>query len=246
MTSYGPGVDRSCALGLIGAACALHSLGLSVANSGNVSMRYDQGFLITPSAVLYEQLAPQDIVYVSLEGNSRRDKQEPLILAGKCEPSSEWRIHRDIYRVRAEAGAIVHAHSRYCTALSCLRQQIPAFHYMVAKAGGDSIRCARYATFGTQALSDAVVAALDERKACLMANHGMLALGADLQAALLLAQETESLAAQYCTALSFGAALGVKPVLIAADEMARVVGKFAGYGQLTNGQQTNGRQTEEK
>jgi L-fuculose-phosphate aldolase len=120
----------------------------------------------------------------------------------------------------------VHTHSHFCSALACLRRDIPAFHYMVAKAGGDSIRCSAYATFGTQALSDAVVTALADRSACLMANHGMIALGGDLQAALLLAQEVESLAGQYCQALQLG-----QPVLLDAAEMVRVAQQFESYGQ---------------
>lgn len=216
------GIDRTAALDLIGTACALHTQRLTVANSGNVSLRYENGFLITPSGVLYEQLAPQDIVHVALPGEADRAK----VLAGSRTPSSEWRFHRDIYLARPEAGAIVHTHSHFCSALACLRRDIPAFHYMVAKAGGDSIRCSGYATFGTQALSDAVVKALEGRSACLMANHGMVALGSGLQAALLLAQEVESLAGQYCEALKLG-----QPVLLDAAEMARVAQQFAGYGQ---------------
>lgn len=216
------GIDRAAALDLIGTACTLHTQRLTVANSGNVSLRYENGFLITPSGVLYEQLAPLDIVHLALDGGG----DVPTVLAGTRIPSSEWRFHRDIYRARPEVGAIVHTHSHFCSALACLRRDIPAFHYMVAKAGGDSIRCSAYATFGTQALSDAVVTALADRSACLMANHGMIALGGDLQAALLLAQEVESLAGQYCQALQLG-----QPVLLDAAEMARVALQFAGYGQ---------------
>jgi L-fuculose-phosphate aldolase len=216
-------IDRASALNLIGTACALHTQRLTVANSGNVSLRLDNGFLITPSGVLYEQLAPQDLVHVSLQGVAN---DTPLILAGSRAPSSEWRFHRDIYLARPDVGAIVHAHSHFCSALACLRREIPAFHYMVAKAGGDTIRCSDYATFGTQALSDAVVKALDGRCACLMANHGMIALGSSLQSALLLAQEVESLAGQYCEALKLG-----QPVLLDAAEMVRVAQQFSGYGQ---------------
>jgi L-fuculose-phosphate aldolase len=218
------GIDRAAALDLIGTACALHTQRLTVANSGNVSLRYGDGFLITPSGVLYEQLSPADIVHVALVAPG--DGDAPAVLAGTRTPSSEWRFHRDIYLSRPDVSAIVHTHSQYCSALACLRRGIPAFHYMVAKAGGDSIRCADYATFGTQALSDAVVQALDGRRACLMANHGMLAVGATLQAALLLAQEVESLAAQYCEALTLG-----EPVLLDAAEMARVARQFESYGQ---------------
>lgn len=216
-------IDRASALDLIGTACALHTQRLTVANSGNVSLRHDDGFVITPSGVLYEQLAPQDLVRVALHGDSR---DVPKTSPGSRVPSSEWRFHRDIYLARPEVNAIVHTHSHFCSALACLRRDIPAFHYMVAKAGGDSIRCSDYATFGTQALSDAVVKALDGRRACLMANHGMVALGANLQAALLMALEIESLAGQYCEALKLG-----QPVLLDAAEMQRVAQQFAGYGQ---------------
>jgi len=222
MSGKRAGIERAAALDLIGTACALHTQRLTVANSGNVSLRYENGFLITPSGVLYEQLAPQDIVHVALT----TEDDEAKILAGTRTPSSEWRFHRDIYAARPDVGAIVHAHSHYCAALACLRREIPAFHYMVAKAGGNSIRCSDYATFGTQALSDAVVKALDGRRACLMANHGMVALGSSLQSALLMAQEVESLAGQYCEALKLG-----QPVLLDAAEMERVARQFDGYGQ---------------
>lgn len=216
-------VDRASALDLIGTACALHTQRLTVANSGNVSLRHDDGFVITPSGVLYEQLAPQDLVQVALHGDSRDVPKTP---PGSRVPSSEWRFHRDIYVARPEVNAIVHTHSHFCSALACLRREIPAFHYMVAKAGGDSIRCSDYATFGTQALSDAVVKALNGRCACLMANHGMVAVGGNLQAALLMALEIESLAGQYCEVLKLG-----QPVLLDAAEMQRVARQFAGYGQ---------------
>jgi len=218
-----PLIDRERALELIATACALHLHGLTVANSGNVSVRCGEAFLITPSGVLYEDLAVQDIVLVGLDGAVR---------AGYRKPSSEWRFHRDIYVAHGDVGAIVHAHSHYSTALACLHREIPAFHYMVAKAGGNSIPCSGYATFGTQALSDAVVAALNNRRACLMANHGMIATGATLSTALQLAQEVESLAGLYCQALTLAAATGTAPVMLDDAEMARVALQFAGYGQL--------------
>ena len=141
-------------------------------------------------------------------------------------PSSEWRFHRDIYRARPEAGAVVHAHAPYGTTLACLGRGIPAFHYMIAVAGGDTIRCAPYATFGSQALSDHALAALEGRRACLLANHGMIALGPDLAAAFDLAVEVEALAGQYWRALQIGA-----PRLLSADEMADVLEKFRTYGR---------------
>ena len=145
---------------------------------------------------------------------------------GHRRPSSEWRFHRDIYLARSDAGAIVHTHSKHATALACTGQGIPAFHYMVAVAGGIDIRCAPYHTFGTQQLSDAAVTAIDGRKACLLANHGVIALGADLRAALALAGEVENLAAQYCAALALG---NVR--VLEEEQMRRVLEKFRTYGQ---------------
>jgi L-fuculose-phosphate aldolase len=145
---------------------------------------------------------------------------------GHRRPSSEWRFHRDIFTSRADVRAIVHTHSRSATALACSGRGIPAFHYMVAVAGGADIRCAPYHTFGTQALSDAAVAALDGRLACLLANHGMIAVGADLPGALALAGEVENLAAQYCAALAVG-----EVRILDEGEMLRVLEKFRTYGR---------------
>ena len=157
----------------------------------------------------------------------RRDDAPTGPRAARLAPSSEWRIHRDIYQQRPDVGAVVHTHSTAATALSCLRRPIPAFHYMVAKAGGDDIRCARYATYGTAALSRNALAALaGGRRACLLANHGLLALGADLAAARALAEEVEALCAQYIQARAAG-----RPVILPAREMKRVRAKFATYGQ---------------
>ena len=182
--------------------------------SGNVSARIEGGFLITPTALAYDALQPEDIVEMTLDGGIR----------GMGRPSSEWRFHRDIYAARPEVGAIVHAHSPFATTLSCLGRGIPAFHYMVALAGGDDIRCATYATFGTQQLSDQVLAAIQDRKACLMANHGMIAVGESLDEALALAVEVEALAEQYVRALQIG-----QPHLLSADEMRRVLESFQTY-----------------
>ena len=150
-------------------------------------------------------------------------------LSGKAEglrqASSEWRLHLDIYRRRDDAQAIVHAHPVHCAALACLHRPIPAFHYMVAVAGGRDIRCAQYATFGTQALSDHVIGALQERTACLMANHGLIALGQSLSRALALAVEIENLANIYTRCLSIGEA-----VFLDNEEMDRVIEKFRTYG----------------
>jgi len=190
---------------------------LTEGTSGNASVRRDDvSFFISPTGMSYESLQSADIPLVHAEGR----------WFGRRRPSSEWRFHRDIYLARSDAGAIVHTHSRHATALACTGRGIPAFHYMVAVAGGIDVRCAPYHTFGTQELSDAAVAALDGRKACLLANHGVIALGADLRAALALAGEVENLAAQYCAAL----ALGNVRVLEEA-QMLRVLDKFRTYGQ---------------
>ena len=150
----------------------------------------------------------------------------PQPAAGTRLPSSEWRFHRDIYRARPGTSAIVHTHAPFATSLACLHRDIPAFHYMVAVAGGSDIRCASYATFGTQDLSDHALAALDGRNACLLANHGMIALGTTLDAALALAIEVETLAEMYWRALQVG-----EPVILPADEMDAVIAKFRTYGQ---------------
>ena len=198
------------------------SHGLNKGSSGNVSVRLREGFLITPSGLPNDTLQPDQMVAVDMEGQS----------SGSLRPSSEWRIHRDIYRARPEAQAIVHAHSPHAVSLSCLRRGIPSFHYMVAAAGGKDIRCAAYATFGTQTLSDAVLAALQDRRACLMANHGLVAVGASLDAALSLAVEVEEFCAQYWRAKLMG-----EPVLLNDAEMDEVLERFKHYGQRGNDQQ---------
>jgi L-fuculose-phosphate aldolase len=201
---------------LAGTARQTVSHGLNKGSSGNVSIRLRQGFLITPSGLPNDTLEPAQMVFVDMEGQA----------TGSLRPSSEWRIHRDIYRARPEVAALVHAHSPHAVSLSCLRRGIPSFHYMVAAAGGKDIRCASYATFGTQALSDAVLAALQDRRACLMANHGLVAVGASLDAALSLAVEVEELCAQYWRAKLMG-----EPVLLSDAEMDEVLERFRHYGQ---------------
>lgn len=198
------------------AECARRSvsLGLNRGTSGNVSARSLEGFLITPSGRDMTELAAADMAPVDMEGRAPEG----------LKPSSEWRFHRDIYAAFPEAGAIVHAHSPFAVALACLRRDIPAFHYMVAMAGGVDIRCARYATFGTQALSDAILEALRDRRACLMANHGLVAWGRDLAGALALAVEVEALCGQYLCCLQAG-----EPVLLSDAEMAEVLEKFRDY-----------------
>ena len=166
--------------------------GFCVGTSGNLSARHARGFCITPSAVACHELSPEDMVLCDRDGR---------VLVGHLAPSSEWRLHAAIYAARAEVNAIVHAHSAYATALASARKAIPPFHYMVAVAGGREIPCAEYATFGYPALAKHVVSALAGYRACLMANHGMIATGADLAAAYKLAEEVEALARQYCLCL---------------------------------------------
>lgn len=190
------------------------ALGLNLGSSGNVSARSREGFLITPSARQMATLTAADIVPMDMQGGA----------PDGVRPSSEWRLHRDLYASCPQAGAIVHAHSPFAVALACLRRDIPPFHYMVAMAGGADIRCAAYATFGSQALSDAVLAALAGRRACLMANHGLLAWGADLTAALELAVEVEALSGQYLRCLQAGG-----PVLLSRAEIDEALEKFRSY-----------------
>jgi L-fuculose-phosphate aldolase len=194
----------------------MNALGINRGAAGNVSARAKGGFLITPSAMAYDVMAARDVVAVDLGGRVR----------GVGKPSTEWRFHRAIYVARPEAGAVVHTHSVFATALACLERGIPAFHYMVAKAGGNDIRCAPYATFGTQQLADHVIRALDGRNACLLSHHGMIAIGADLDAALGLAVEVEWLAEVYFATLHIG-----KPANLADREMREVLQRFAEYGR---------------
>ena len=193
----------------------LSALGLNRGSSGNIGVRLKNSFLVTPSGIPAEELLPQRMVEMDFAGG--------VLGAGK--PSSEWRFHRDILAARSDMGAVVHTHSRYATSLACLQRDIPAFHYMIAAAGGDTIRCAPYALFGTQELSDLALQALRERKACLLGNHGMIALGTDLEAALALTLEVESLAQQYWTALQLG-----EPSILSSQQMQAVMEKFKSYG----------------
>jgi L-fuculose-phosphate aldolase len=199
---------------LIETALQMETMGLNHGMSGNLSVRIKEGFLITPSALPYNQCMAEDIVLMDLEGHAQ----------GSRKPSTEWRFHRDIYAQRQDAGAVLHAHSPWCTTLACLQTPIPAFHYMVAVAGGLDIRCAPYATYGTQALSDYALEALQNRKACLLANHGLLCLDADLDRVLALAIEVEDLARVYGQTMQIG-----KPVLLSDAEMMKVIEKFKDY-----------------
>ena len=207
--------DRGLRMRLVAAARHVAALGLNHGKSGNVSARTDGGFLITPSGKSYDALGCDDLVAV--EGGEPR---------GERKPSSEWRLHRDIYARRAEAGAIVHTHSSYATTLACLRRPIPALHYEIAFAGGGDIRCAPYATFGTQELSDHALAALEGRSACLMANHGVVAFASTVEQAVVLADKVEELARLYWQALQVG-----EPAVLDPDEIARVAEKFKTYGR---------------
>jgi len=206
---------------VIETARAIEPAGLGVCTAGNVSARSDGGFLITPSGVSYTDLSAADLVELGPDGKS---------LAGKLKPSSEWRLHAAVYAAREDAAAIVHVHSPWATALACARRDIPAFHYMVARAGGDSVRCAAYATFGSAELAGNAVAALADRRACLLANHGMVALGAALRPAFDLAREVEELAKQYLLCRLAG-----EPVLLDAAEMRTNLEQFKSYGRQDHG-----------
>ncbi|MDO6459950.1 class II aldolase/adducin family protein [Granulosicoccaceae sp. 1_MG-2023] len=199
-------------------ARAMNTLGLNQGASGNVSVRTENGFLITPSGLAYDDCSAAQIVFVDFDGH----------YSGDLRPSSEWHFHRDIYQAKAQVQAVVHAHSPACTALAVLGREIPPFHYMVAMAGGKTIPCADYATFGTEALSENILQALQDRRACLMANHGMVATGSSLDKALALAVEIEHLAAVYRDACLLG-----EPQLIDDAEMDRVLEKFKTYGNRT-------------
>tara|TARA_B100000674_G_C37906374_1_gene946331 strand:+ start:100 stop:744 length:645 start_codon:yes stop_codon:yes gene_type:complete len=197
----------------------LNTTNLSALRSGNVSVRAKErnisGFYITPSGVKYSSLKPNDIVFVSLKG--RFDKK-------KNKPSSEWRFHQDIYVNKMHANAIVHTHSTCATAVSTHKKRIPAFHYMVGVAGGDDIKCAKYATFGSRNLSKNILSALKNRSACLMANHGQLTFGKNLDSAFELAQEVENICHQYINAIRIGI-----PKLLSKKEMKVVLGKMKNY-----------------
>jgi L-fuculose-phosphate aldolase len=200
---------------LIETAMAMNASGLNQGTSGNLSIRCEEGMLITPSGMDYAGLSLDDIVWMDFDGNSQ----------GVRKPSSEWRFHAAIYQHHAEANAILHAHPVSCTTLACLGKGIPAFHYMVAVAGGKDIRCADYATFGTPELSEFVLKALEGRKACLMAHHGMTCFEKDLPSAMALAIEVETLATVYGRILAIG-----EEDILTDNEMSKVLEKFSSYG----------------
>ena len=202
----------------------LNSTNLSPLRSGNISARVklnnEEGFYITPSGIKYEKLKLSDIVFMSLKTDYDKLKIEKLGLY----PSSEWRFHQDIYRKKSEANAIVHTHSAHATAISTHRKSIPPFHYMIALMGGDDIKCAKYATFGTKELSNNILKALEKRKACLMANHGQIAFDESLSKAFELAQEVENICHQYFLAIKLG-----EPKNLTFAEMQKILEKVKGY-----------------
>ncbi len=200
---------------VIKASIAMNACGINQGTSGNVSARVPDGFLVTASGVSYEKMELDHVVHVTFDGGYYGDHL----------PSSEWRMHMDIYKEKPQARNIIHVHSPYATAISCLRQDIPAFHYMIAVAGGNSLRCADYATFGTERLSKNMMIALADRKACLLANHGMICFGGNFEQTLGLAVEIETLCRQYAIAAQTG-----KPAILGDEEMDLVLAKFQTYG----------------
>ena len=201
---------------VVAAVQRLDTLGMNRGSTGNVSARHGKGMLITPTGMGADGLTPQDLVWLGFDGSMQGDWQ----------PSSEWHFHQAAYLARPELNAVVHTHSTHAAALACLRRPLPAFHYMVAVAGGDSVPLVPYFTFGTEALSEAVALALQGRDACLLANHGLVAAGATVAQAMKVVQEIESLCEVYLKALAVG-----EPVLLGAAEMAVVIDKFGSYGR---------------
>lgn len=204
---------------LLQAAQTMAQTGLNKGTSGNASIRLEDGFLITPSGVPAEQLNTGSMVYMDWQGVPEAGKK----------PSSEWRFHRDIFLARPEVQAVVHCHSMFATTMACMGRNVPPFHYMIAAVGGDEIRCAPYALFGTQALSDVAVTALQDRLACLLAHHGMIAIGKSLSQAMAIAVEVENLCEQYWRLLQLG-----EPQLLTTAQMREVHVQFKGYGQWGN------------
>jgi L-fuculose-phosphate aldolase len=201
---------------IIAACQEMNRRGINQGTSGNISARVAEGLLITPSGVAYDEMTPDDIVMMRPDASH----------VGRLTPSSEWRFHHSIMATRPEVGAVVHSHAMFATTLSCLGLEIPAVHYMIAAAGGSNIRCVPYITYGTQELADAALKALDGRNACLLANHGMIAVGPTLKKAMWLAVEVETLAAQYWRALQIG-----KPNILTDAQVQTVIDKFKTYGQ---------------
>ena len=200
---------------------ALDARGLNRGTSGNVSVRWKDGMLITPSGVVPDELTSESIVFV--DGNGK-------VPQGGFRPSSEWQMHLGVYARRPDANGVVHCHARYSTILACAGREIPSLHYMVAVGGGATVPLAPYDTFGSDGLAQGVVDTLDGRRACLMANHGLIAIGPDLRFAFAIAEEIEEQAAVYCGTLMIGG-----PQLLDTDEMGRVLDAFSRYGQRADG-----------
>lgn len=210
--------ERDLRAAIVGQCQAMDAAGLSPGSAGNISARFGDAMLITPSAVPYERLRPELLTTMPING-------EYGAWSGPLKPSTEWRFHLDIMRARPDVGAIVHCHSNYATALAICGREIPAVHYMIAGAGGPTVRVAPYATYGTKALSDNALAALEGRNCCLLSNHGQISTGPTLDKAMWLAVELETLAKQYVIALTVGGAR-----ILPDDEIALVVEKFKDYG----------------
>jgi L-fuculose-phosphate aldolase len=205
-----PEEDSSLRQDMVATCRAMDAKGINQGTAGNLSVRHGDGFLITPSSMPYDMMQPEDIVEMGWDGTyvGRR-------------PSSEWRFHRDILKARTDMNVVLHCHSLYATSIACHHRTIPAFHYMVGVMGGTTLRCARYATYGTQALSDAALEALQDRKACLLGQHGQISLGKTLDAALWMAIEVETLARMYQQALVLG-----EPPVLSDEEMERVIAQM--------------------
>ncbi len=218
-----PGTEATLRRQIVAAAQRLDALGINQGTSGNISVRCDSRMLITPSATPYEEMRPADIASMPLAGPRGA-------WVGPLAPSTEWRFHLDILRARPDAGAVVHTHATYCTTLAILRREIPAVHYMIAAFGGSNIRCAPYATFGTEELAARALTALDGRHACLLANHGMIVVGPTLARAMWLAVELETLARQYYLSLQAG-----EPTVLSDAEIADAARHFASYGLRERG-----------
>ncbi|MFT3988335.1 class II aldolase/adducin family protein [Aestuariivirga sp.] len=204
---------------IIATCLKMNEEGINQGTSGNISARTDEGFLITASGVPYHHMKPEHIVEMDLDGGYRGDYL----------PSTEWRMHLDIFKHRPEAEAIVHTHSIYATALACLRKDIPPFHYMIGIGGGTNIRCSDYAEFGTPELSTVMLKAMEDRSACLLGNHGQIVFGNNLEKALWRAGEVETLAKQYWAALQAG-----EPVILSDAQMKTVLARFKTYGKQSN------------
>lgn len=202
--------DRTLRAKMVATCRRMNDTGLNQGTAGNLSMRHGEGFLITPSSMPYDVMQPEDLVMMYWDGTYEGRR-----------PSSEWRFHRDILKARTDVNVVLHCHSVFATSVACHHRTIPAFHYMVGVMGGTTLRCARYATFGTQALSDVALEALEDRMACLLGQHGQISLGTTLEGALWMAVEVETLSRMYQQALVLG-----EPPVLSDDEMARVIAQM--------------------